>query len=263
MSVTKPYILTVRPFKDGSYTGGAKDRYIHHVDYAQRPSNYIRSYLLLQKDLIELFNYIEPSDTNLQTYSFRIQELLVRTCIELEANFRAILELNEYSRAKQGKKLSIKDYYKINSSHYLSNYSVKLPYWSENLITAIRTPFKQWGSPDNPESPWTLSWYQAYNATKHDKANSLQLASFENLLDAFCGLVALITSQYLFEDFSPKPGALIINSGWNDGFDASIGDYFRVALPRRIPVDERYDFDWQTLAQESSPIQKFNYDTTK
>jgi len=261
MSQPKPYFLTVRQFTDGHYTLSGRARYIKHPSYSKRPSNYIRSYLLLQKDLQDLFNYIEPSDTSLKTYSFRIHELLTRTCIELEANFKAIFALNKYTRARRrGANLNIEDYCKINQSHYLSEYHVKAPYWSENVMTAVRQPFKDWGTPPDPTKPWILSWYQDYNSTKHDRANSLHLANFENLLDAFCGLVALIASQYLFEDFSPGPELLAASSGWNDGFEPSIGDYFRIVIPRHVPAAERYDFDWETLSRDPSPIQQFDYD---
>jgi hypothetical protein len=38
---------------------------------------------------IEAVDYVEPADQNLNTYSFRIHELLMRACIEVEANCKA------------------------------------------------------------------------------------------------------------------------------------------------------------------------------
>lgn len=259
MSVNKPFFLTVRQFADDQYAEGGRAYYIKRPDYSTKPSNYIRAFLLLQKDLVELFNYIEPSDTALNVYSFRIQELLIRTCIEIEANFKAIFAMNKY--AKKPKDLNITDYYLINTSHFLSDYSVKLPYWSENLMTADRKPFKAWGAPKDPKNPWALKWFQDYNATKHDRSNALSLASFENLIDAFAALVILISAQYMSEDFSPAPGALLVDSGWNDGYDAAIGDYFRITYPRGIPAKDRYDFDWQSLSNDPDAFQKFDYDS--
>jgi hypothetical protein len=211
--------------------------------------------------LIELFSYIQPSDINLKTYSFRIHELFIRTCIEVEANFRAILVTNGYKKISGSKanNLSVEDFYKVNTSHFLSDYRVKFPYWSDNLLDAIRQPFKAWGSPANPSQPHVLPWYQDYNRAKHDRVNNLHLANFENLIDAFSGLVALMTAQYMFEDFSLNPQALT-DEGARDGFETAIGDYFRVTLPSHIPDQDRYDFDWQILSRSSSPFQKYNYD---
>ena len=72
MPVSKPYPLTVRQFTDGEYSKDGRWLYVKHYKYSKKPSNYIRSYLLLQEDIINLFKYIEPSDEALTTYSFRI-----------------------------------------------------------------------------------------------------------------------------------------------------------------------------------------------
>lgn len=260
MSVRKPFYLTVRQFKDGEYAEGGRARYINRPDYSTKPSNYVRAFLLLQKDLIDLFNYIEPSDTALKTYSFRIQELFIRTCIEIETNFRAIFAMNKYS--KDLMKLNITDYYLINRSHFLSKYCVKLPFWSEQLMTANRTPFESWDNPKSKKEPWVLNWYQDYNKTKHDRSNALNVATFENLIDAFAALVIVLSAQYMSEDFSPAPDLLAINSGWNDGYDAAIGDYFRIIYPI-LPEEERYDFDWQSLHDKPEVFQKYDYDNLK
>ena len=76
--------------------------YLLHPKYAKDPRHYVRAFLLVQQDVLELFSYIEPSDANLSTYSHRIQQLLMRSCVEIEANFTAILLDNEYSRATSG-----------------------------------------------------------------------------------------------------------------------------------------------------------------
>lgn len=258
MSVKKPYYLTVRQFKDGNYAEGGRARYIRRPDYSNKPSNYIRAFLLLQKDLLELFNYIEPSDNALSMYSFRTQELLVRTCIEIEANFKAIFALNKYS--KNPRYLNIKDYYLINSSHYLSEYSVKLPYWTGHLTTAIRAPFASWAKHVDPRNQWVLGWYQAYNTTKHDRSNALPEATFENLIDAFSALVIIISAQYMTEEFSPALDVLQLESGINDGFDTATGDYFKIHYPLNVPESERYDFDWQSLSKVNDAFQQFDYD---
>ena len=147
MSVNRPYIRTCRQFVDGSYTEGGRGGYMVHPKFAQSPSQYIRAFLLLLKDLQELFDYVEPADNNLSCYSYRIHALLLRACVEVEANFKAILKENGYSKKnKKGEEidLNMEDYNKINTTHRLSSYIVKVPYWSgtENL----RSPFSAWSS---------------------------------------------------------------------------------------------------------------------
>jgi len=64
--------------------------YLLHKRYATDPRHYVRAFQLLQQDVLDLFSYVEPSDKNLQTYSHRIQQLLMRACVEVEANLTAI-----------------------------------------------------------------------------------------------------------------------------------------------------------------------------
>jgi hypothetical protein len=88
MAVTKPYKRTCRPFLDGKYPDG-RSSYISDPKFATAPQQHIRAFEVIQKDLLELFDYVEPADKNEGCYSFRIHELHMRTCIELESNSKA------------------------------------------------------------------------------------------------------------------------------------------------------------------------------
>jgi len=254
MSIIKPYKRTCRQLSDGSYSNSGNRRYLLHEDFAQDPQHYIRAYLVLQKDLINLFDYVEPCDQNLVTISFRIHELLIRACIEIEANFTAILRENIYSKKDNYK---MEDYKLLNHTHRLSSYKASLPIWKG--LSNIRCPFKAW------ENNEPLLWYQAYNKSKHDRHKNFDKATFEKLLDAMCGLSILLSSQFNDEEYSPNEKGLSIGAGYsykgNDGFETGIGGYFRILLPKDWPVDERYDFKWSELEKTESPIDKINFDT--
>ncbi|WP_071188378.1 hypothetical protein [Trichormus sp. NMC-1] len=247
MPANRPYRRTYRQFVDGNYTEGGRSQYIVHPKFAQSPKNYIRGFLLLQNDLQELFDYIEPSYTNRDCFSYRIHALLVRACIEVEANFKAILRENGYSKRCMNIE---KDYYKINKTHLLSYYQVEVPYWKGEHN--IRQPFSAWLSTNyNP-----LPWYQAYNNTKHDRHSNFEQAKFENLIDACCGLLVLLSSQFGTEDFSPGSAFLALESS-ND----TIGSYFKVTFPENFPLESRYDFNWQVLKHQDDPFENLNYST--
>lgn len=143
MAVSKPYRRNVRQFTNGSYSESGKWMYILHPKFAQDPDKYVRGFLLLLKDVQELFDYVEPSDQNLRTHSFRIHELLLRSCVEVEANCKAILSENGYSKSSDW---NMADYRKINTTHRLSSYKVKVPYWTG--AQNIRSPFFAWDSID-------------------------------------------------------------------------------------------------------------------
>lgn len=249
MGITKPYRRTVRIFTDNTYSNSGKWEYVTHKNYADSPGNYVRAFLLIQKDLLALFDYIEPSDANLKTHSHRIHELLLRACVEVEANCKAILRENEYNKSGRW---DVNDYRKIEQSHYLSQYKVRIPNWLGS--DAIRTPFVGWGK----SAP--LGWYQAYNNTKHDRHLNFKQANFKNLIDAVCGLSALLASQFLFNDFSPAGMSLSINSGGpSDGLEPSIGGFFRLKYPQNVSDSEKYDFQHDDIDFENDIFQNFTY----
>jgi hypothetical protein len=247
MSTCKPFRRTVRQFSDGEYSEGGRWKYILHPDYAQAPEQYIRAFFLLQEDLRRLFQFIEPADANLHTYSFRIHELLLRTCVEVEANCKAILSENGYSTSGNW---TMNDYRKIQNSHLLSEYSVKFPVWEGS--NNIRQPFFAWSTGSS------LPWYSAYNATKHDRHNQFHQATFGHLTDSIAGMVALLAAQFWTHDFGPGSSYLVL-SGHGDGMESAIGDYFHVGFPSNLPQDDRYEFDWQQLSAQSNPIQQYQY----
>jgi hypothetical protein len=243
MAVTKPYRRTCRQFADGKYPGDTRTSYINDPEFAIAPQQYIRAFEVIQKDLLELFDYVEPADKNEKCYSFRIHELHMRACIEAEANCKAILTENGYSGAPDW---TMNDYKKLEPTHRLSSYRVKLPVWQG--ADNVRCPFSSWRSGSK------LIWYQAYNEAKHDRYNQFEQANFENLLEAVSGLVVLLSSQFYTHSFSR-----IVD--WADAYDygddflVAIGNYFLVEFPNDWPQADRYSFDWEQLKKASDRFQ--------
>lgn len=247
MPVKFPYHRSYRQFEDGKYDEGGRSNYINHPSYALSPDKYIRAFKLIQKDLLELFDYVEPSDNNLLCFSYRIHALFMRACIEFEANCKAILKENNYKKDQ----CNISDYFKIDKTHLLSKYQVRVPYWIGEKD--LRHPFQAWGNKDTK-----LPWYKAYNDSKHDRHGQFQKASFENLLDACCGVLVILSSQFGTNDFSSGP-TLFECEGSRDGMESAIGGYFRIMFPDDYPLDLRYNFDWMALKDNENPFQKYNY----
>jgi hypothetical protein len=207
MSITRPYRRTCRQFIDGLYFEGGRWQYIVHPKFAQSPEHYIRAFLLIQKDVQELLDYIEPADKNINCYSYRIHALLMRVCVEIEANCKAILQENSYAKSTD---LKMIDYRKLNATHRLSSYQVKIPIWNGNKN--LRSPFSAWASGGS------LPWYQAYNIVKHDRRLEFEMATFDYLIEAVCGLLVILSSQFGTEEFSSGP-TLIAMEGPGDGME--------------------------------------------
>jgi hypothetical protein len=143
MTLSKPFRRIIRPFTDGDYIHGDDDEqiYILSNDYASDRSMFIRAYNLIERDVLRLFEYIEPCDANLATYSHRTYELLIRASTEFETNCKGILYDNGYIKPTGGN-LNIMDYYKIDKASRLSEYRVTLDTWFPR--GQVFEPFKDW-----------------------------------------------------------------------------------------------------------------------
>lgn len=257
MGIPKPYKRIYRPVNpilpNAGYSSWA---YIIDKDYCKSGHNYVRAFLLILEDLEKLFEYIEPSTESFNSFSFRIHELFMRTCIEIETNFKAILIENDYKPDKDrfdNPIYNIRVYKRVNYSHHLSEYEVGLPQWSTSELIKFK-PFEAWAHDNQP-----LEWYQAYNMSKHDRQDNFGYANLSNLLQAVSGLLCLIHSQFRGENFSP--------SDWGigaEGFDfydmeSSTGGVFRIKEPSNWTEDELYDFNWSELKNEEVRFQKYDY----
>ena len=258
MSHPKPFHRNVRGFVDSRNSGYSQWAYIVDRAYAHSPEHYVRAFLLIQNDLQRLFEFIEPADTNMAAYSYRIHELFMRTCIEVEANFKAILKENIFNptnrdgSARLEKYWKIHDYKKVNSTHHLSAYKVFIPIWDG--AKSCFEPFKQWIGTEE------LTWYQAYNASKHDRQNEFKEANFENLLNAVAGLLVLLSSQFGTQDFSPGSTGLGINTDSYYSTSPALGDFFHIEFPSDWQDEEKYDFNWSELKKQPNRFQKIDYD---
>lgn len=133
MSIDKPFPRTWRPYIMSAAIG-----YMRDLGYAKSPENYIRAFNLIEKDMSDLFYFIEPDEININTYSHRIHELFMRTCIEIEANLKAIMTENGAIEPDRGFNMS--HYRKIEKTHKLSEYEVTIVEWTGGHLRT-RRPF--------------------------------------------------------------------------------------------------------------------------
>lgn len=262
MGVDKPFHRNYRQMIDGYNSGYSDWAYIVDREYAKNPEHYTRAFSIIQSDLLKLFEFIEPAEINNNTYSFRIHELFMRVCIEVEANFKAILRENIFNpKYKSGQKQgqyraentwNINDFKIINKTHHLDDYSVEMPFWTGQ--GHIITPFHEW------KSNTPLTWYQAYNLSKHDRLDNFHLSNFRNLITGFAGLFVLLSSQFNTESFSTGGGGLgtTTNSYFNSKF--GLGGYLMIKFPTNWNDSEKYEFNWADLQNQPDRFNKIDYD---
>lgn len=255
----KPFQRNYRPVKRNSNSGYSSWAYIVDHDYANNPLQYTRGFISIQEELKSLFDYIEPADVNLNTFSYKIQQLLIRTCIEVESNFKAILKENVYKpKTDKGKNIPEKqwkmmNYGVINKTHHLDEYVVRLPYW--NGKKNVFSPFHDWKKENN----YKLDWYDAYNQCKHNRAENFPQANFKNLLNAVSALLIVLSSQFGKESFMPGNDTLEMQTDSYYKGNFALGDFFLIEYPK-WNENEMYDFDWSELKNSKVRFNKIDYD---
>lgn len=144
--------------------------------------------ILLSK-LESLFETVEPSEPNLPTYGHKIREILLLACMEVESSWSAILKENGYST---GRRFTTNDYVKLSGPMLLDGYSLSLQSYPSFPEFA---PFKDWNA-SNPTT--SLSWYDAYNKTKHDREGNLNVGTLDNAVRAVGAAVVMFLAQFGF-----------------------------------------------------------------
>lgn len=170
---------------------------------------------MIQKDLAHILEYVEADDRNGSFFGYRVHGLLMRTCVEVEANFKAILKANMFTSTRRW---TMRDYSRVEHSHRLSDYQQLLHTWRGSM--GEFSPFGAWKDKD------PLAWYDAYNAAKHDRHESLIAADLQMLVQAIGGLVVLLTAQFDTEDYSGHPDVLGLGGPSVNKWEAALGAFF-------------------------------------
>jgi hypothetical protein len=177
------------------------------------------------------------------------QSSLLRASTEFETNCKRILLDNNYTF--QGNP-NIMDYYKINWSSKLSEYSVTLNFWRNGPKTF--QPFANWNTGNH-----SLHWYQAYNAVKHDRQLDFPKCSLENVLNSVSGLLIILFSQFSIYAFNPYQEIGMYDVNPSTGYVYVNESIFSLQFPTSWNTNEKYDFNWESLNQQQNPFDTFNF----
>lgn len=255
MAITNPYHRLWRPLKGYEFLGmifreGTPTPtldYLTDSNFANQPEmqSLLTTAHLIIRDLYEIFNYVEPNDTNLMTFSHRIYELLLRTATEFESNCKGILDANGYIARGN---MTIVDYFRIASVQRLSEYRVTFDRWAQNHEFQ---PFAAWST--STYAP--LPWYQGYNNVKHNRFANFHEANLDNLMNAVSGLLSILHAQ-LGEEMQSSCFQGI--SMTQDSEDKVVTESFTITTPS-FPENEQYEFIWETLKNTPNPVQSYPF----
>lgn len=216
---------------------------IRYVDASEAISLLNGARIIIQ-DFIKLSEYIEPIDANKDVFSHRTYELLLRVATEFEANCKGILNANGYN---PNRNLNIQDYHKINAIMKLDEFKINTHLWYPDKTLK---PLNEWSQGH------TLSWYQAYNHSKHNRFTNFQEASLENVFVGICSLVVILAAQF------PDRIGLLDGSNMRmsieDDDDTIIAGKFSITFPHR-GNSERCNFDWGNLKSNNNAFQLYQF----
>lgn len=249
MTLPRPYKRIARPFDQpkGDYVVGNVDGcYLADDDYAPDRTSVLRSYHSVESDFRTLFDYIEPHDANLNTYSTRLYEIFLRASTEFESNCKAILTANNYVRAGDW---NMNDYKKLEPATHLSKYRLKLTLWSPT--SKILQPLQPWGGGH------ALQWYQDYNKVKHNRSTEFHRANLSNTLDAVAALFIIVFSQFHFLSFSSHE--IVESYSYWDPWIVHANSMFWVDVPDNWNPTECYGFTNADLPNLNPKFDTFTF----
>lgn len=163
-------------------------------------------YKQLEKELCELSYYISFDKKQLNVYSIKISDLLLRTVSEIENISKELCKkenIKFYDKKRHIRKfVNFNEYIdKLEEKYLLSKKLVdfKLDNANKNIYDSKLTPFFK-DKEIKGKSTKIFSWYFAYNKIKHDRIKFFKHANLNNLIHALAALF-LLNIYYLDKVF--------------------------------------------------------------
>ena len=229
----RPINRVARPFvgTDHNYVGASIEQsYLTHPDFATGRVQLARAFGVLERDLNELFDYIEPCEENSETYSHRTYAQLGRAAMEVEG----LLSIGFRAAGENECRLSMKDYRRLNGVYRLSEYSIRVPVWDGH--GAQFRPFERFTADEDPRPVW----WDCYNFAKHNRVEKFHEATLSAAVQATGGALVCLFAQIAGLAFGASTDSLSQYSsseGWIQG-----ESLFEIRPPR-WDEEEKYAFD--------------------
>ena len=161
------------------------------------PNLYWPVYRNLEKEFLQLADYIHFCDDQMKVYSMHIADLILRCSIEIEALSKELYNQLGGNMAPVDNQGNKRDLYfdtdcldLLEQKWHLSKKEIIVSattfYFTEEKNRVLTPLYKA-----NKRGCSGSKWKQAYQAVKHDRRNSLKKANIENLLHAMAALYIL------------------------------------------------------------------------
>ncbi|WP_369752957.1 hypothetical protein AB3G34_15490 [Flavobacterium sp. WC2409] len=170
----------------------------------------------LEKELIELSNQIHIDDNQLNVYSVKISELLIRTVVEIESLSKELYQMIGGTKPNDKTLFFDTDCIQLIEERWkLSKKKVFISavnFYLNDDKNRIQTPLRK----ANKMGSSSSDWQKAYQAVKHNRVKNLSKGNLKNLIQ---GLAALYLMNVYYKDTIFE--SVSDSSGTN--FDSSMG----------------------------------------
>lgn len=162
--------------------------------------------------LNEILNYIEPLEHGLLASGHRTRELLILACSDVEDQWTRLLR----AAGVTAPRLTTNNYWTLKNPLHLDEFEVAMPGYA---AVPPCIPFRGW---DQAQPTQSLSWYDAYNRTKHDKSSHLVDATLGACIAAVAANIVLFCAQYGPQNLDESRAT--IGSAFNELFCVQLVD---------------------------------------
>lgn len=138
--------------------------------------------------LDDIFQSVHPVPENLACFGSNTRNLIILASSECEAQWAAVLRANAYKSARAWNR---NDYQKLVHPMKLDEYGVTLAHYP---WLGPQTPFAGWRTGPDGRAP--LTWYDDYNAVKHDREGNFARASLSTAIRAVTACWIMIAAQF-------------------------------------------------------------------
>lgn len=145
-------------------------------------------YLMLEKDFMNTFQYVEPSVENNSAYSKEYNKLLLSIGSEIDVVFKELCKKIENKNSSDVENYNITNYMNV-----ISNYNNFSNENCTNLVTReIISPFTAWINSKTP------LWWKNYNHLKHDRLSNdnIKLGNYLNVKESLSALYIICCFLY-------------------------------------------------------------------
>lgn len=153
-----------------------------------KPNLYWNVYKNLERELLQLAEYIHIDDSQMNVYSMKIADLLIRTAVEIESLSKELYSLNGGACVQGGNLYFDTDCIKyLDAMWKVEKKQVIIASPHLYLLDSSRVlePLK------NCSRRGKGLWKTAYQAVKHDRAKELTKGSLKNFIEALAALYLL------------------------------------------------------------------------